>query len=181
MTQTQTQSENERIRGYLIAQANKLSIPELVEKVRTDGAQLEHAADAIPAPRFAEPPAPGEWSAAEVWTHILQMTEHGAGSIEGILDERRQPHATLDTISGETRSDLQTDGDYWQAYIGRRERLYDRVLKARGDEHLDLRMTHPMFGDFSWREWLLFMRVHDLDHLRQLQSIGEALGAQPAG
>jgi hypothetical protein len=23
----------------------------------------------------------------------------------------------------------------------------------------------------SWREWLLFMRVHDLDHMRQLQAI----------
>jgi len=37
-----------------------------------------------------------------------------------------------------------------------------------------VKMKHPWFGEFSWREWLLFMRVHDLDHARQLQAIAAA-------
>ena len=176
MTQAQAQTENERIRSYLIAQAAKLSIPELVEKVRSDGAGLEHVSAGIPEDRFGERPAADEWSAAEVWTHIVQMTEHGADSIEGILDEGRRPQDARDVISGETRSDLKTAADYWNAYIARREQLYARVAKATGDERPDIKIHHPMFGDLTWREWFLFMRVHDLDHLRQLQSISVALG-----
>ncbi|MBK9341723.1 MAG: hypothetical protein IPN07_01475 [Dehalococcoidia bacterium] len=49
------------------------------------------------------------------------------------------------------------------------------MLQAKGDEHLDVKMTHSWFGEFSWREWFLFMRVHDLDHMRQLQAIAAAL------
>jgi hypothetical protein len=29
----------------------------------------------------------------------------------------------------------------------------------------------------SWREWLLFMRVHDLDHTRQIAAIGQSFAA----
>jgi len=169
---TMPAAESERVRGYLIAQANKLSIPELVEKVRTDCAVLREAGASVPQARFTDRPADGEWSAAEVWTHVLQMSEHGASAITGVLDSGAIPPGARDTISGETRSGLKSSEDYWQAYSAIRNPFYERVLKANGDEHLDVKMTHPMFGEFSWREWLLFMRVHDLDHTRQLQAIG---------
>lgn len=171
---TMPAAESERVRSYLIAQANKLSLPELVEKVRTDSAALEAAGAAVPAGRFNERPAEGEWSAAEVWTHVLQMSDHGASSITGILDSGAIPQRASDVISGETRAGLNDSAAYWRAYLDIREPFYDRVLRASGDEHLGVKMNHPMFGDFTWREWLLFMRVHDLDHMRQLQAIAAA-------
>jgi hypothetical protein len=171
---TMPAAESDRIRGYLIAQANKLPIPELVEKVRTDSAALRTAGAAVPARRFKEPPAEGEWSAAEVWTHVLQMSEHGAASITGILDRGAIPERARDVISGEARAGLDDSEAFWKAYLAVREPLYERVARARGDEHPELKMNHPMFGDFTWREWFLFMRVHDLDHMRQLQSIAAA-------
>jgi hypothetical protein len=73
-------------------------------------------------------------------------------------------------MSGATREGLATVDDFWEAYLSVREPLLARVLEAKGDEHLDAKVTHTTFGDFSWREWLLFMRVHDLDHMRQLQA-----------
>jgi hypothetical protein len=173
---TMPATESERIRGYLIAQAAKLTIPELVEKVRTDGLPLEQAGASVPAGKFNERPAEGEWSAAEVWTHVLQMSEHGAKSIIGILDGGKLPERAQDVISGETRQGLNDSAAYWKAYLESRAPLYERVLKASGDEYPDVKMTHPMFGDFTWREWFLFMRVHDLDHMRQLQGIAAALG-----
>ena len=166
--------ESARIPGYLIAQAAKLSIPDLVQKVRDDSAALEAAGASVPAARFSERPAEGEWSAAEVWTHVLQMSEHGAASITGILDAGKLPERARDEISGETRAGLGTSTDYWNAYLAIRNPLYQRVANAAGDEHLEVKINHPEFGDFSWREWFLFMRVHDLDHMRQLQSIAAA-------
>ena len=171
---TMPAAESDRIRRYLIAQANKLPIPELVEKVRTDSAALEAAGASVPADRYDDRPAEGEWSAAEVWTHVLEMSAHGAAAITGILDSGKLPERARDVISGDTRADLRDSAAYWKAYLAIREPLYERVAKAAGSEHPEVKINHPMFGDFTWREWFLFMRVHDLDHMRQLQSIAAA-------
>lgn len=173
---TQPQNDNERVRGYLVAQANKLSLPELVEKVRTDTIPLREAAAAIPGERLGDHPIEGEWSAAEVWTHILDMNEHGARAIPAIIERGELPERARDTISGETRAGLTTGQQYYEVYLRRREELLTRVLEAKGDEHLDVTINHFMFGDLSWREWLLFMRVHDLDHLGQLRKIAAVFG-----
>ena len=171
---TMPASESDRIRSYIVAQAAKLTIPELVEKVRTDSSALQEAGESVPAARFRERPGEGEWSAAEVWTHVLEMSEHGAAAITGILDTGVRPARARDVISGETRAGLDTSTAYWDAYLAVRNPLYERVTKANGTEHLDVKINHPMFGDFSWREWFLFMRVHDLDHMRQLQALAAA-------
>ena len=163
--------EDLRVRGYLIAQANKLSIPDLVQKVRADTAPLQAVGAAVPAEHFNERPAPNDWAAAEVYTHILEMNERGARAIEGILDHGALPPPISDTIAGGARAELANAAQYWQAYIARREALLARVLRAAGDEHPEIKITHNQFGALSWREWLLFMRVHDLDHMRQLQAI----------
>lgn len=165
-------SESERVRSYIIAQANKLTLPELVAKVRADTRPLREAAAAVRPEKFFERPTSEDWSAAEVFTHILDMNDVGATSIEGILDGGAVPSTVSDLVTGGTRKSLETAEQYWASYEATRERLLGRVLEARGDEHLDVTITHPTFGPFTWREWLLFMRVHDLDHLRQLQAVG---------
>ncbi|GIW14812.1 MAG: hypothetical protein KatS3mg063_0665 [Tepidiforma sp.] len=172
-------TEAERIRSYLVSQAAKLTIPQLVEKVRADCLPLADAARAVPPARFHEPPAPGEWSAAEVWHHILEMNEAGAAAIEAILDGREPASRSVDDRLVPGGSSLQDGPSCYARYLERRERLLARVAAARGDEHLDRTLRHPVFGELNWREWFLFMRVHDLDHLRQLQAIAAAL-AEPA-
>lgn len=170
------ESEVARIRSYLVTVANRLPLSELVDKVRRDCLPLEAASRLIPVGSFTLPPAPSEWSAAEVWAHILEMNETGAAAIEAILDEGRFVGRTVDDTLRRGR-DLPTDGPTAYArYHARREQLLARVARARGDEHLDVTIHHPMFGDLTWREWLLFMRVHDLDHLRQLQAIAASHG-----
>jgi DinB superfamily len=168
---TQSTDETDRIRGYLIAQANKLTPAELVAKLRADTAPLQAIGAAVPIRHFAQRPGPDDWSAAEVYTHILDMNERGARAIEGILDEGVLPSPITDTISGQVRAALSNAEDYWQTYLVRREALLERVSLATGDEHLDTKIVHNQFGALNWREWLLFMRVHDLDHMRQLQAI----------
>ena len=164
-------SESDRIRNYILVQANKLSIPELVAKVRDDTAPLREAAAAVPGDKFFERPSADGWSGAEVFSHILDMNDIGAASIQGILDGGAVPSTIRDLMTGGTREGLDTAEQYWAAYEAKREPLLSRVLGAKGDEHLEVTVTHSMFGRFSWREWLLFMRVHDLDHMRQLQAI----------
>lgn len=163
--------EDLRVRSYLVTQASKLSIPDLVQKVRTDTAPLRAVGAAVPAERFTERPSFNDWSAAEVYTHILDINERGARGIEGILDHGTLPSPISDTIEGGARAGLSDAEQYWHVYNTRRDALLERVLRASGDEHLDIMIVHNQFGALSWREWLLFMRVHDLDHMRQLQAI----------
>lgn len=171
---TANEEAQQRVREYLLAQANKLSIPELVEKVRRDTVlPLGDAARAVPPARFTERPGSEDWSAVEVLTHVVDMNERGADAIEGIIAEGAAPAAISDDLRHEQRAGLTTADDYLRVWSDRREQLYERVLQARGDEHLEVKITHHMFGPLSWREWLLFMRVHDLDHMRQLQAITE--------
>ncbi len=164
-----------RIQGYLRTQAAKLTIPQLVDKLRTDAQPLRDAASALPEERFHERPGAGEWSAAEVWTHVLDMSEHGSAAVLAMIAGDR-PTQVSDRISGAERTRLRGPEDYWREFESGRERFYAQVLKARGDEHLDVVLVHPTFSALNWREWMLFMRVHDLDHLRQIQAIAARLG-----
>lgn len=163
--------EGKRVRDYMIAQAAKLTIPELVAKLRTDTAALRDVAAAVPPAHWNERPSAGDWSAAEVCGHVLEMNEHGASAIEAILEGRPLPPRVADVIRTEASAAAPDAATFWDTFIARREQLYARVSNAAGDEHLDVHLHHDWFGDLTWREWFLFMRVHDLDHLRQLQAL----------
>lgn len=56
-----------------------------------------------------------------------------------------------------------------------RQKLTTLVLQADPQAHLDITWKHDEFGQMNWREWLLFARVHALDHTRQMQSISAML------
>ena len=169
--------ESQRIRGYLIAQAARLTIPELIEKVRTDSLQLWEAASEIPRNRLGERPGAEDWSAEEVLNHVLLMTENGVNAITGILSSGAVPPRITDTMLPGGRTGFASAADYRAAFEALRTPLYAVVSAAEGHEHPDVKITHPQFGGFTWREWFLFMRVHDLDHMRQLQSNAAAFNA----
>lgn len=168
--------ELQRVRGYLVSQAQKLSVPQLVQKLQADSLPLRDVVAAVPPDQFDARPTPDDWSAALICTHILEMTEHGAQAVTGILDKGDVPDAISDMRPGFVRTGLHRAEDFWPAFTARREPFYARVLQAKGDEHLDVKITHPWFGPLNWREWLLFMRVHDLDHMRQLQALAQNFG-----
>jgi hypothetical protein len=58
-----------------------------------------------------------------------------------------------------------------------REQLFDRALRADPAGRLEQSISHGFFGLLNWRETLLFIRVHDLDHAGQLEKIAAALGS----
>ncbi|MGH8925915.1 MAG: DinB family protein [Acidimicrobiia bacterium] len=158
----------ERITSYLHAQATKLSVPELVEKVRNDARQLREAFVSVPSDRFAYRPSPDEWSPNEVAAHIVGTSEGFGRAIEEIVAGREPTATPLDvmTEAAETR----TGEEWWDLHEANRERLFASVLAADPEAHLDRTIHHPMFGNLNWREALLFLRVHDLDHARQIQA-----------
>jgi len=79
--------EQKRIRGYSKRRAQAAPGGDRRKGPRGDG-RLRAAAVAVPPARFAEAPAPGEWSANEVMAHVVDAGSHFGEGILHALDGR---------------------------------------------------------------------------------------------
>jgi hypothetical protein len=168
--------EQARIRGYLVAQGAKLSPAAIVEKVQAAMADLRAAAGAVPAARFGERPAPEEWSGNEVMAHVLAADLYFGGSIVSVLDGG-PPLPRSDGRKSIEDAPARPAEAWCRLLAEQRVALFTRVLSAPPTAAPDQRIEHPMFGPLTWRETLLFTRLHDLDHAGQLQKIATAFAA----
>jgi hypothetical protein len=171
--------EQKRIKSYLEAQGAKLSPAAIIDKVRAAMIDLEAAAAAVPAARFGERPEPEEWSANEVMAHVLAAGAYFGGGIASVLEGTPPPAPMTD--QGAAGAPARSAGE-WSGLLARdREALFVRVLRADPLANLERPIEHRMFGPLNWREALLFLRLHDLDHAGQLQKIAAALApSRPA-
>ena len=164
--------EQRRIRSYLTTQAAKQTPAEIVEKVTVAMLQLRAAAAAVPPARFHDAPAAGEWSANEVLAHVVEAGRHFGGAVLRLLDGL-PPGAPRDAPARDTAP---RPLEAWWALLERdRTTLFERVLRADPAARLEDTVEHPFFGPLNWRETLLFIRLHDLDHAGQLQKVAGAL------
>ncbi len=167
--------EQARIRSYLVAQGAKLTPAALVEKVRGAMADLRAAALAVPAARFAERPEPEEWSGNEVMAHVLAADGYFSGGVRRALEGL--PPGPKTEGRGIENAPLRSAAEWCALLDKQREPIFAQVLAADPSAAPDFRIDHPFFGPLTWRETLLFNRLHDLDHAGQLQKIAAALGA----
>jgi len=168
--------EQQRIRSYLVAQGAKLTPAGIIEKVRAAMADLRAAAAAVPPARFAERPEPEEWSGNEVMAHVVSADLYFGGGIVSVLDGR--PPAPYSSGRRIIEDAPARPAEHWSRILAeQREALFAQVLAADPAVAPDARIEHPFFGPLTWRETLLFTRLHDLDHAGQLQKIAAALAA----
>lgn len=166
-----TSEEALRIRGYLTAQGAKLSPEQLIGKVEEAMAKLREAATAVPPARFTDPPAPEEWSANEVMAHVVEADRRFGGAIVRILDGQ-PPGEPRDVAARDTRP--RPLDEWWSLLERDRAVLFQRVRSADPQAQLEVTIPHPFFGALNWRETLLFIRLHDLDHAGQLAKVAGA-------
>jgi hypothetical protein len=165
--------EQRRIRGYLTAQGAKLSPVEIIEKVRLAMEEVRDAAISVPAKRFCERPATDEWSANEVMAHVVTTGARFAAGVTRLLDGGAPGSPVADVI--ERGVPERTAEEWWQEFVAGRMALFERVRRADPNARLDHTIEHRMFGPLNWRESVLFLRLHDLDHAGQLRKIAAAL------
>lgn len=165
-------TEVARVRSYLASQAMKRTPAQLVEALREAHQQFLAAAATVPDPLFRVAPGNEEWSAADVMGHMLIIAAIDESAIPGVIERGEQPPDINDLISP-APADL-TRQQMLAELERLRERLIASVLQADPTAHLDILWGHNEFGHMNWREWLLFARVHTLDHTRQMQSIAQS-------
>jgi DinB superfamily len=176
MTQGKQETRAEevaRVRSYLASQAMRRTPEQLVEALREAHHQFLAATATIPDAAFHTTPQEGEWSAADVLAHVRTIAAFEERSICGVIERGEQPPHVDDVLeqapTNATRGPMLADIEVL------RERLMAVVLQADPQAHLDIVWGHTEFGNMNWREWLLFARVHTLDHARQIQAISAAL------
>ncbi|MEO8972219.1 MAG: DinB family protein, partial [Ktedonobacteraceae bacterium] len=157
-------------------QAIKRTPSQLVEVLREAHHQFLVATAAISDANFRTPPQEGEWAAADVLGHVCTIAALEENSIRAIIERGEQPSPIVDRIesapAGATREDMLSELEQ------SREQLFTLVLHADPTAHLEITWGHGEFGRMNWREWLLFARVHALDHTRQMQTIETALAQE---
>src|SRR5215471_1788371 len=165
--------EQRRIQSYLRAQGAKLSPADIVGKVRAAMEEVRVALFSVKAEQLNRRPEGDEWSANEVMGHVVSAGQHFANGIMRVLDGAAAGPAVADRV--ERGVPARSAETWWDLLARDREALFTRVLGADPDEHPDRVIAHPMFGALNWREALLFLRLHDLDHAGQLRKIAERL------
>lgn len=167
------EQEVARVRSYLASQSLRRTPQQLVEMLRDAHRQFLAAATAVPDSIFFTAPQEGAWAAVDVLAHVRVVAGLEEAGIRAVIERGEQPQPMADEMvrasRGATREELLA------ALEQAREGLIAAVLKADPNAHLDILWGHREFGQMHWREWLLFARVHALDHTRQMQAIAAAL------
>lgn len=144
---------------------------------RTRAVLLERLS-AFPDEQATRRPGSGEgeaaWSAAEVARHVLAYTRNVGAIIEATAagrTESKDPPGTLAARPGS--SFAETVGELSRASSG----LESLVERLPANPDLLVTVPHAFFGPLNCREWLVFLRFHDSDHLRQIERLHVPPGA----
>lgn len=171
--QERREQEVARVRSYLASQAIRRTPEQLVEALREAHQQFLQAVAAVPEPMFAVRPHPDAWSALDVLEHVRAIATIEEQAIRAVVERGEQPVDVNDVILPSAHSS--TKAALLADIETRRAQLIDVALHADPQAHLAIVWGHSEFGLMNWREWLLFARVHTLDHAHQIQGITATL------
>ncbi len=174
------EEEIAHLRSYLTSQSMRRTPQQLVETLEDTYRAFRQALDAIPDATFQWHPSETAWSAKEVLAHMQTMMAACTAAICAVLERGEQPADQSQEISGAidprlrdaSRTSLMADLE--TSFL----HLTTAVLQADPQAHLALTWQHFELGPMHWREWLLFVRVHLLVHVRQMQALVQMLAEQ---
>ncbi len=162
-----TQAQLDQVRSYIQHQAAEKSIEGLIASVQDGVTSLSAAAKAFDASTFDRAHAEDEWTPLECLSHVVESNIlNGQQVLYVALSGELPPSEPLNLPAN--RDELLTK------HTDAMDSLYVHVRDAEPDAFLDVRWQHPFFGELNWREWFIFLRVHCIDHARQLQAMQSA-------
>jgi len=168
-----TEDARQRLVSYLAHQASK-DVPVLVELVEEQRARLLGLLDGVSEEQAAFRPAPDQWSIADVLRHVIAAEEGVARIVESLA------RGTVPDGQRALGSQIPDEGQPLPSLVERlRAARRDLVARVRGwpaSPDLAATFEHPFFGPLNCKGWLAFQRLHDADHILQLEQIKAAEG-----
>ena len=154
--------------SYIRHQAAK-SLTELAALMERTGAEcarcLEGKSDAQASFSHGE-----EWSMKEVVGHMLGSSAAINHEIAGLAAgrESRPPGRTGVTAGGD-----RPINELRRALAGLWTETGRLVVSLPEGGNLERTWDHPWFGPLNFREWIVFQRIHALDHVQQMERLKE--------
>jgi hypothetical protein len=148
--------------SYLTHQGKK-DVPAILEVIERARRRLLDLLVDVSQAQAEFAPSGGEWCIRDVVEHVV-AAERGVVEIVARLAGVAAPPAGP-PAAGRSLADLRKDLASVRAQL--------RAL-ARGlaeDASLDVKHDHYFFGALNWKEWLAFQRVHDGDHIEQIEAV----------
>ncbi len=167
--------EQARVRSYLLAQAAKYDLLDLWPRVVAQRTAFLQALDGVSdeQARWRPPTGKGEsvWSMLEVAQHLLTWSENVVEIVEATA--RGGTAATLPV--GYLAADPATTlTQVRRALAETSVRLASLPQRLPAVPDKTATAEHPDFGALDHRAWFLFLRLHDADHLRQVEALKQA-------
>jgi hypothetical protein len=162
-----------RVVSYMRYQAAKPADTVAALVADSQGRLLEvvSACDADVAARI---PGEGEWSVHDLLRHVVSA-ERGVTRLLPMLARGEKPQR-------EGRAGTLGDDAAYSALLDDLRATNAEMLAAiralPGDADVATTATHPFFGELNCREWAVFQRVHDEDHIQHARKILAAVAAQ---
>lgn len=161
-----------RVRGYLLAQAEKNDFAALWPRVMEQRAALLAAFAELTEEQAAFRPAGGEgeaaWGAADLARHLVASTRNVAGIVDALARGAAAPEDPLGGLGNAT----------YASFAEARRALFDVSLefaaltgRLPASPNLEVTAEHAFFGPLNCRAWFLFQRVHDTDHINQIAAL----------
>jgi len=125
--------------------------------------------------RWRPPTGEGEaaWSAFELGLHVLAYSRNVLGIIEATAEGRTVPKDPMGTVAIEQHATFATVRRAVTAQSVLIAGLPERLTPA---PNLEATVPHAVFGPLNCRGWFLFLRLHDMDHTRQIANLAQMPG-----
>ncbi|MEX2372348.1 MAG: DinB family protein [Dehalococcoidia bacterium] len=177
------EDDRARLRSYLVAQTEKYDLVDLWPRVVGQRLAFLQALDGVTEEqaRWRPPTGEGEdaWSILEVTQHLAGWTDNVLGIVRGMSGGppgEKLPVGHLDADDGKTLA--QARRELTRASM----RLAEAMSTDEATVDLGQTVEHALFGPLNARGWLLFQRIHDTDHVSQVERLKQTDGfpASPA-
>ena len=164
----------ERLRSELEPRVTAGSAPRLVAQQEAIGDALESGLRELPERLLRAPGGEEDWNVAQAFAHTTAarrfLATWAALDVDGSWPAHRAP-SVIPSVPGApdaSRDRLLTLLDK------SRRAIREAGARIEGHETRPCRLEHPLVGHLRCGEWLLFLGIHDLMHLQQLEELRAA-------
>ena len=159
------------LRRELRGRVDEGSVPRILAQQEAIGDELERVLRALPERLLRAPGGEEDWNVAQAYAHTTAARRFLAtwASLDagGEWPEDRPPRV-IPSVPGPADASL----DLLLAFLEKSRRAIDTAAaRIEGSERKRCHVDHPLIGHLRCGEWLLFIGIHDLMHLEQLDGL----------
>lgn len=159
------------VRRELRSRVHEGDVPRILAQQEAIGNELERVMRGLPERLLRAPGGEGDWNVAQTFAHTTAGRRFLATWAS--LDAAGQwPEEHPPVVTSSVPGPPDADREHLLTLLDK-SRLAIRTAAGRIEGHeLDrCRMKHPLVGRLRCGEWLLFIGIHDLMHLEQLDRL----------